>query len=225
MMSKNKDKGRPAPDTAAEPARDLAQDRPAKKTREKAPGKIEGKPDRKSKSEPEAAGSGESEEAAPVEREEASAVALSERLLRLQADFENYRRRVQREKEDMYRRANEDIMMELLPVLDHFEMALDSAPQDADHRPFVEGVRLVSSQLSQALRKYGLTPVDAEGAEFNPHEHEAVSHLPSAEVAENVVMAQTRRGYKLGERVLRAAQVVVSCGTPPKPQPDEAPTE
>jgi len=147
---------------------------------------------------------------AAVPREERAA---DEQLLRLRADFENYKRRVLREKDELYRRANEDLVSELLPVLDHFEMAMQAAGDRADD-PFVQGVRLVGDQLMTALGKHGLAPIDAEGEPFDPNLHEAVSHLPSPDTAENHVMVQTRRGYRLGDRLLRAAQVVVSSGAP-----------
>lgn len=144
------------------------------------------------------------------------AAALRERLIRLQADFENFRKRTLREKNELYQRANEDIMEELLPVMDHLDLALSSVPEppaagDAD-AAFVEGVRLVATQLVSALGKFGLTPIDAEGGAFDHNLHEAIAHLPSESVPENGIVAQTRRGYKLGERLLRPAQVVVSNG-------------
>ncbi len=141
------------------------------------------------------------------------ATPAAEQLLRLRADFENYKRRVLREKDELYRRATEDLMAELLPVLDHLEMALKAAEDRADD-PFVQGVRLVGDQLMAALGKHGLAPIDAAGEPFDPNLHEAVSHLPSPDTDENHVMVQTRRGYRLGERLLRAAQVVVSSGAP-----------
>ena len=135
-------------------------------------------------------------------------------LLRLQADFENYRKRVLREKDGLYQRANADLLEELLPVLDHMDLAFQSA-SDADmDNAVVHGVKIVADQLVVTLSKFGLEAVDAEGIEFDPNVHEAISHLPSPDVAENFVVAQTRRGYKLGSRLLRAAQVVVSSGSP-----------
>ncbi|MDP6490968.1 MAG: nucleotide exchange factor GrpE [Kiritimatiellia bacterium] len=137
-----------------------------------------------------------------------------EQLIRLQADFENFKKRTIRERNETYRRANEDIMEELLPVMDHLELALDAATQHDADEAIGEGFRLVSEQLRAALAKFGLTPIDATDAEFDHNLHEAISHLPSPDVAENHVIAMTRRGYKLGDRLLRAAQVVVSSGDP-----------
>ncbi|HQN79622.1 MAG: nucleotide exchange factor GrpE [Lentisphaerae bacterium] len=137
---------------------------------------------------------------------------LTDRLLRLQADFENFRKRMDREKKDWIAYANEKLVLELLPVLDHFELGLaDSAKTEAP-AAFTEGFRLIYSQLCTVLEKAGLQPIDAEGEPFDPHIHEAVTQLPADDVPENHVVAQTRRGYKLNDKLLRAAQVVVSSG-------------
>lgn len=158
-----------------------------------------------------------SEESAKAEAEpEVAEVpeAVPMQLLRLQADFENYRKRVLRDKEGLYQRANADLLEELLPVLDHMDLAFNSAAASDMENAVVQGVQLVADQLVAALAKFGLESIDAEGIEFDPNLHEAISHLPSPDVAENFVVAQTRRGYKLGSRLLRAAQVVVSSGSP-----------
>ncbi len=152
--------------------------------------------------------------AAPTPSAEKPLTVADDRLLRLQADFDNFRKRTVREREETYRRANTDLMTELLPVLDHLELALKAASENATDPAFADGVRLVFDQMLGVLGKFGLSPIDAEGQAFDPGEHEAVSHLPSPDVAENHVMVQSRRGYKLGDRVLRAAQVVVSSGAP-----------
>ena len=144
--------------------------------------------------------------------------------MRLQADFDNFKKRTLRERNETYRRANEDLMEEVLPVMDHMELALEAAAQHNADEAMVEGFRLVSEQLRAALAKFGLTPIDATAAEFDPNLHEAISHLPSPDVAENHVIAMTRRGYKLGDMLLRAAQVVVSSGDPSAPA-EEAPAD
>lgn len=154
---------------------------------------------------------------------------LEDRLLRLQADFDNFRKRTLREKEDLYRRANEDILLELLPVLDHLELAFRAAESDGKEHPVIQGFHLVAEQLRAALRKFGLEQVDASDA-FDPNVHEAVQHLPSKEVEEGHVMVQLRSGYTLGSRLLRAAQVVVSSGPPEEvgaqaPEAEEATSE
>jgi molecular chaperone GrpE len=161
--------------------------------------------------------------AAAVEEPAVIVEPESTRLLRLQADFDNFKKRTIRERNETYRRANEDIMEELLPVMDHMELALDAAAQHDADEAMVEGFRMVSEQLRGALAKFGLTPIDATAAEFDPNLHEAISHLPSTEVDENHVMIMTRRGYKLGDMLLRAAQVVVSSGDPAAEAPPAVP--
>ncbi len=135
-----------------------------------------------------------------------------EQMLRLQADFENFRKRTLRERAEWYQRANEDLVMELLPVLDHFELGLQTAEEHNTDKAVVDGFRLVYEQCLSSLKKFGLAPVDAEGQTFDPHVHEAMTHLPSDDHPEDMVITQTRRGYKLGGKLVRAAQVVVSSG-------------
>ena len=139
----------------------------------------------------------------------------NDRYMRLRADFENFRSRTLRERTELYRRANEDLLTELLPVLDHMELALQAAEQHRnDHDPdaLIEGFGLVRDQMLTALGKFGLVSVDAEGQDFDPNVHEAISHLASQDIPEDRVIAQIRRGYKLGDRLLRATQVAVSSG-------------
>ena len=139
---------------------------------------------------------------------------LKDRLLRLQADFDNYRKRIDREKKDWAAFANEKLVLEILPVLDHFELGLADAAKNGAPAAFTDGFQLISSQLRSVLEKAGVQPIDAAGAAFDPNLHEAITHLPSSDVPEGHVAAQTRRGYKLGEKLLRPAQVVVSSGPP-----------
>ncbi len=135
-----------------------------------------------------------------------------ERLLRLQADFDNFRKRVLREKEELYRLANEDIMEALFPVMDHLELALSHANGSGVSDLIVQGFKMVGEQLASTLTKFGLTPISTDGAEFDPNVHEAILQIPSTEVPENHIVSRTRAGYMLGNRVLRAAQVVISSG-------------
>jgi len=140
---------------------------------------------------------------------------LYDRYLRLRADFDNFRSRTLREKNELYRRANMDLVEELLPVLDHMALAIEAAEQHDPQGTLVEGFKLVAEQLQNALGRFGLTPLDAEGETFDPNKHEAISHLPSADVPEDKVILQLRRGYMFGDKLLRAAQVTVSSGAGP----------
>ncbi len=137
---------------------------------------------------------------------------LKDRLLRLQADFDNFRKRIDRDKKDWIAFANEKLILELLPVLDHFELGLADSAKNGAAPAIVAGFQLVCTQLRTVLEKAGLQAIDAEGQPFDPNLHEAITHLPSDAVPEGHVATQTRRGYKLGDKLLRAAQVVVSAG-------------
>ena len=137
---------------------------------------------------------------------------LQTQLLRLQADFDNFRKRTAREKLDWAAYANEKLVLEILPVLDHFELGLADGAKNGAPESVVEGFRLIFGQLRGVLEKAGVQPIDAHGADFDPNLHEAITHLPSPDVPEGRVAAQTRRGYKLGDKLLRPAQVVVSSG-------------
>jgi molecular chaperone GrpE len=150
----------------------------------------------------------------------AEADALKDRLLRLQADFENFRKRTEREWKERSARAAEDLLTELLPVLDHFELGLHNAAERGADAAVRDGFQLVCDQLLNALRKFGLQPVDAASSAFDPHLHEAVSHIPSEEYAADEIIEQVRRGYRLGDKLLRPVQVVVSSG-PGAPRDDD----
>ena len=134
-------------------------------------------------------------------------------LQRLQADFENYRKRAQRDQEALVARAGERIVKELLPVLDDLERALEAAEQHEEAK-LEDGVKLVHRQLEQLLAKEGLAPVETDGM-FDPHVHEALLTQPS-QAEEGSVIEVLQKGYRLGDRVLRPARVVVAG---PKEEP------
>lgn len=146
-----------------------------------------------------------------IEEEKEEEEPLRLQLMRLQADFDNFRKRQVRERAEWITRANEDLFLELLPVLDHYEMGLKSAEDHHADASVTEGFKMVYTQLMDLLEKFNVTPVEAIGEAFNPHVHEALTHMPSDKPAETVV-EQVRRGYMLGDKLLRAAQVVVSSG-------------
>jgi molecular chaperone GrpE len=152
----------------------------------------------------------------PKEEEE----PLKLQMLRLQADFDNFRKRTQRERNELFTFANESIISEMLPVIDHFEMGFKSAEAHESAGAVTEGFRMVYNQLLDVLKKFNATPIDAIGETFDPHRHEAILHIPSDQPAETVV-EQVRRGYLLGEKLLRAAQVIVSSG-PKENEPTES---
>lgn len=137
-----------------------------------------------------------------------------DRLVRLMADFDNFRKRVQRERGEVWTRANEDLMRELLPVLDHQELSLANLSTGDVPAAHTEGVKMVAEQLLAVLGKFGLQAFDSEGKKFDPSVHEAISQVVAEGVPAGQVVKQTRRGYMLGGRLLRAAQVIVSAEPP-----------
>jgi len=137
--------------------------------------------------------------------------ALYDQLLRRQAEFENYRRRVDRERTETHQKARADVLVELLPVLDNFERALASLQTSgADAAGLRHGVELIHRQFKDALTKFGLQPVESLGQTFDPHLHEAVTIEQTDEHKENTVIEEFERGYKLGDRLLRPAKVKVA---------------
>jgi molecular chaperone GrpE len=135
--------------------------------------------------------------------------ALQDRLLRTAAEFDNYRKRMDRERRELSEYAASDVLLELLPIIDNFERALQ-AQAGPEAEGFRKGVELIHRQMLDLLRKRGATPIDAVGADFDPRFHQAVIHEPSAEHREGEVMQELQRGYMLGERLLRPAMVKVA---------------
>ena len=132
--------------------------------------------------------------------------------MRSQADFENYKKRCAREKEDAIKYANKDLLERLIPIVDNFELGLEAARGEGEKSPIYSGMSLVLKQLQDFLRENGLQPIDAVGQKFDPNQHAAIAHEPSDEVPEEVVIRQTRRGYRYKDRLLRPSGVVVSSG-------------
>lgn len=197
---------------------DLPSEKSDKETAERSdqPGKDEKSPKKKGKGRARGKKPDKSARDAEKEKADAERERLQDRLLRLQADFENFRKRTVREKSHLYQAANEDLITELLPVLDHFELALGAANDQKAHDAVAEGVRLVKEQLLTALIKFGLKVIDTEEQQFDPNLHEAISHMPSETVPDHGIMHETRKGYLLGDKLLRASQVVVSSGPTPE---------
>src|SRR5687768_17051445 len=133
-------------------------------------------------------------------------------LLRMAADLDNYKKRAAREKQDAIKFANESLLGKLIPVLDNFEMALaaTATAPDGSAGSLQQGVNMIQQQLNQVLTEAGLDEINAAGQPFDPNCHEAVSQQESAEVPEGHVLQQLRKGYKLRERLLRPATVIVA---------------
>ncbi|HZE13673.1 MAG TPA: nucleotide exchange factor GrpE [Chthoniobacterales bacterium] len=132
--------------------------------------------------------------------------------LRSQADFENYKKRAAREKEEAIKYANSSLLEKLIAIVDNFELGLEAARAEGEKSPIFSGMNMVLKQIMDFLADSGLQPIDATGKKFDPNLHEAIAHEPSDEFAEGTVIRQTRRGYKMKDRLLRPSSVVVSSG-------------
>ena len=140
----------------------------------------------------------------------AQVAELKDKLLRGQAEWDNSRKRIERTKDEAVRYAGEALLEKLLPVLDNFEMGMQAAKSATDAKAISQGFEMVLAQLQQVLREAGVESVDATGHPFDPHRHEALGHQDSDEHPEGHVISQTRKGYKLKDRLLRPASVFVA---------------
>ncbi len=138
-----------------------------------------------------------------------------ERMLRIMAEFENYKKRAQRQMEDHRKYANESLIKELLSVVDNLERAIHASNgEKVEDTSVVEGVEMTLGEIMKLLKKYHVTPVDAHGKPFDPAYHEAVMQEASDAYPENTVTAELQKGYLLHDRLIRPAMVVVSKGKP-----------
>jgi molecular chaperone GrpE len=147
------------------------------------------------------------ERAATLEKERDEFRSL---LQRARADFENYQKRSRRDLEQERAYWHGSLAQDLLPILDNFERAVAAAKQAGETGPLVQGVSMIQSQVMDVLRRHGITPIEAHGQPFDPNLHQAVMQQPSADVPPNTVLQVLEQGFKLHDRVLRPARVVVS---------------
>ncbi len=152
----------------------------------------------------------------PAEEEDKPAEAPAQpdwkdRYARAMADFDNFRKRTARDREDLVKFAASDVIKAMLPTVDNLSLALEKAKDRADD-PFVAGVKLVYDGLVKALADQGATPLDSVGEPFDANFHDSLAQLPSPDVEEGVVMNEVKRGWLLHGKLLRPAQVVVSAG-------------
>ena len=145
-----------------------------------------------------------------LEKERKLALEYKEHLQRLQADFENYRKRVEKEREDFVKFSKEDLIHELLSVLDNFETALHHVRNATEPKKIIEGIELVERQLHNILKKEGLQVIEAKGKLFDPRLHEALMKVENKDVPENTVIEELQKGYTLSGKVIRPAQVKVA---------------
>lgn len=133
---------------------------------------------------------------------------LHDRLLRQAAEFDNYRKRIDRERKESSEYAAADLLQEVLPIIDDFERALQVDTPDSD--PYRQGLEIIHRALMALLRRRGVTPIETVGADFDPHIHQAVAYEDAPDKREGEVIAEFARGYRLGDRLLRPAMVKVA---------------
>lgn len=158
-----------------------------------------------------AAMEGENDEVDPYTALEQDVLKWKDLAMRTAAEFDNFRKRTAREREESLRYANQSLLEDLLPILDNFEMGMMAAAQDKGSMIYI-GMDMVRKQLGDFLENCGVKLVEAEGRAFDPNLHDAVAQEASEEVPEGQVLRVTRRGYQLRDRLLRPAGVVVSTG-------------
>jgi molecular chaperone GrpE len=139
---------------------------------------------------------------------------LQDRLLRKQAEFENYKKRIDRERSEYIQFASAELMRELLNALDSFDLAIrNAATEGSAGQNMLQGLDLVYKQFQDTLGRFGLKPIESAGQPFDPHLHQAVSTVPTDEVEENTIVEEMRRGYTLNGRLLRPAMVSVAVNS------------
>ncbi|GAB1156483.1 MULTISPECIES: nucleotide exchange factor GrpE [Paenibacillus] len=133
-----------------------------------------------------------------------------QRFVRAQADFDNFRRRTQKEKEELAKYASMKLVTELVPVIDNFERAMATVPEGTESESFSKGIQMIFRQLETVLNNEGLTAMDTVGQPFNPEFHQAIMQVESDEYEEGTVVEEVQKGYMLKDKVLRPAMVKVS---------------
>lgn len=152
----------------------------------------------------------ELQQALAAKTEEAK--GLNDKYLRLAAEFDNYKRLTQKDQRDQIRFGNEQLLKELLPVVDNLERAIKASREGGSNEVLMQGVELTLKQLTGALTRFYVTPIETIGKPFDPATHQSVTSVPSEKVPEQHVVDELQRGYLLHDRILRAAMVSVSTG-------------
>ena len=135
---------------------------------------------------------------------------LTDRLTRQMAEFDNFRKRTEREKSQMYEIGAKDIIEKILPVIDNFERGLAAVPEESKEDPFVEGMEKIYKQIMTTLEGVGVKPIEAVGQEFNPDFHNAVMHVEDEEAGENIITEEFQKGYMYHDSVVRHSMVKVA---------------
>jgi len=149
---------------------------------------------------------------------------LQDQLLRGQAELENFRRRSQRDAGEARKYQSLALVRDLLPAMDNLQRAIQAAEQSGDVGNLLEGIRMVSHQLAETLKGHAAQPIAAEGEPFDPNLHEALSQVPTPDHPPMTVLQVVETGYRMHDRVVRPAKVIVSCA-PPAPPQEEATAE
>jgi molecular chaperone GrpE len=157
---------------------------------------------------------------AEVDAKARQAAEAQDRYLRTLADFDNFRRRVAREREEWRRQAQEELLREVLPILDNFDRALGAGTGRGGDDGFRAGVELIHRDFLNAIERVGVRPFSAVGEVFDPQRHEAVARVERGDVADQTVVNEVQRGYLFHDRVLRPARVVVAVEPPESPGAD-----
>ncbi|CAG9612725.1 Protein GrpE [Bacillus rhizoplanae] len=147
---------------------------------------------------------------ARVDELQAKLTETEGRMLRLQADFENYKRRVQLDKQAAEKYRSQSLVSDILPALDNFERAMQVEANDEQMKSLLQGMEMVYRQLLEALTKEGVEAIEAVGKQFDPHEHQAVMQVEDSEFESNAVVEEFQKGYKLKDRVIRPSMVKVN---------------
>jgi molecular chaperone GrpE len=151
-----------------------------------------------------------SEENHDVAEQDTKISELNDKYLRLYSDFENFRRRSQKEKYELVQNANEHLLLELLPVYDDFERALENIEKNSLDEVLVEGMRHIFNKLTRVLDNAGLKEIEAKGEKFDPELHEAIAKIPAGKDSmKGKIVDQAQKGYKLNDKIIRHAKVVV----------------
>lgn len=137
---------------------------------------------------------------------------LEDRYLRLMAEFDNYRKRTSREFGELVKSANRELLLQLLPVIDHFRLALESETNEDTLENFRKGIELIHKEIKAFMERMDLTEIEAVGEKFDPGYHEAVMQVHDDNHEEGIIINEIQKGYMLGDRILRPSKVVISAG-------------
>ncbi len=204
-MNEEKDKNQTAPETETQPAPEETREAPAEEKADKKPDKKEEKKDKKfgKKKDDERVAALEAAKEA-LEKEKA---ALDDKYLRICAEYDNFRRRSQKEKDNLYGDIKANTVQQFLPVYDNLSRALKQGTEDEAYR---KGVEMIMTQFESTLEKLGVTAIECLGEKFDPELHNAVMHVDDEEKGENEIVEVFQKGFKLGDKVIRFAMVKVA---------------